>query len=119
MTSMFNLKKVDGTQIIDVDDANGLKVGAAGSALKEIRKYTATVDPANIAAAGTAEETFTVTGVQTGDVVLACVKPTHTANFGIVNCRVSAANTVAITFQAEAAVNAASETYTFVVARFA
>ena len=56
-----------------------------------------TLTPAAIVLNTTAEQTFTVNGLLAGDVV--CVnKPTAQAGLGIVGCRVSAANTLAITF---------------------
>lgn len=45
----------------------------------------------------TSEQTVTVPGLDVGDFV-AVVKPTHQAGLGIVNARVSAKNTLAITF---------------------
>lgn len=57
----------------------------------------ATLSPAAVAANTTAEQTFTVFGVQVGDVVYVN-KPTAQAGIGIVGARVSAANTLAITF---------------------
>lgn len=56
-----------------------------------------TISPAIVAANTTAEQTFTLTGVQVGDVV-SVNKPTAQAGLGIVGARVSAANTIAITF---------------------
>lgn len=75
---------------------------AAGSPTGEtkidsIRYYTFTFDPASVAATTTAEQTVTVTGLLASDVVLCVNKPTHTTNFGVVNARVSAANTLALT----------------------
>lgn len=86
----------------------------------EIRVYSFTYDPASVAATTSAEDTVTVTGVEAGDVVLSVVKPTATAGVGIVNARVSAANTLAITWVNATAspVNPASETYLAVVARY-
>jgi len=56
-----------------------------------------TLTPAAIVLNTTAEQTFTVNGLLAGDVV--CVnKPTAQAGLGIVGCRVSAANTLGITF---------------------
>jgi hydrogenase maturation factor len=74
---------------------------------------TFTFDPASVAAATSAEQTVTVSGLKTGDVV-ALTKPTATAGVGIVNVRVSAANTLAVTFMNATAssVDPASETYT-------
>ena len=59
--------------------------------------YQATLSPASVANATTAEQTFTVTGLLVGDLV-SVTKPTTQAGLGIVNSRVSAANTLAITF---------------------
>ncbi|NBV79044.1 MAG: hypothetical protein EBR62_04180 [Verrucomicrobia bacterium] len=74
---------------------------------------TFTFDPASVAAATSAEQTVTVNGLKVGDVVVLS-KPTATAGVGIVNCRVSAANTLAVTFVNATAspVDPASETYT-------
>lgn len=57
----------------------------------------ATISPAQVANATTVEQTFTVSGLLPGDVV-SVTKPTTQAGLGIVNSRVSAANTLAITF---------------------
>ena len=56
-----------------------------------------TLSPAAIVLNTTAEQTFTVNGLLPGDFV-SCNKPTSQAGLGIVGCRVSAANTFAITF---------------------
>lgn len=58
---------------------------------------TATLSPTAVTANETAEQTFTVAGVNVGDVVFVN-KPTAQAGLGIVGARVSAANTVGITF---------------------
>lgn len=73
---------------------------------------TATIDPASVAANTSAEQTFTVNGLTT-DMVVVVSKPSVTAGVGIVNARVSAANTLAITIMnaTAGAVDAASETY--------
>ena len=55
------------------------------------------LSPASVAANTTAEQTFTVLGLQVGDFVN-ITKPSSQAGLGIANCRVSAANTLAITF---------------------
>lgn len=55
------------------------------------------LSPALVAANTTAEQTFTVPGLKLGDFV-GVVKPTNQAGIGVVNARVSAANTLAITF---------------------
>jgi hypothetical protein len=61
-----------------------------------MRVYTVTIDPAAVTAASTVEQTYTVTGLATTDTVYVN-KPSHTLGCGIVNARVSAANTLAIT----------------------
>lgn len=53
--------------------------------------------PASVAANTTAEQTFTVKGLLPTDFVMVC-KPTAQAGLGIVGVRVSAADTLAITF---------------------
>ena len=56
-----------------------------------------TLSPASVANATTAEQTFTVNGLAVGDFVNV-IKPSTQAGLGIVNSRVSAANTLAVTF---------------------
>jgi hypothetical protein len=56
-----------------------------------------TLTPAQVTANTTAEQTFTVNGLLPTDLV-SVTKPTTQAGLGIVNSRVSAANTLAITF---------------------
>lgn len=74
--------------------------------------------PAQVAATTSAEQTFTVPGLLPTDVVFVN-KPSLTANIGVGNCRVSAANTLAITFvnANAAATTPATETYTIFVLR--
>jgi hypothetical protein len=57
-----------------------------------------TLSPAEVAANTSAEQTFTLPGLRAGDVIICVSKPTTQAGLGIVGGRVSAANTVAITF---------------------
>lgn len=85
----------------------------------KIYKFTATLTPAQVAANTTAEQTFAVTGVATGDAV-SVSKPTAQAGLGIVGCRVSATNQVAITFSNNTAspiTPTAGQVYTFGVIR--
>jgi hypothetical protein len=56
-----------------------------------------TLSPASVAQNTTAEQTFTLNGLLVGDIV-SVTKPTTQAGLGIVNARVSANNTLAITF---------------------
>lgn len=87
--------------------------------LLKVFAVSVTWDPAAVATATTAEQNVTVTGVQVGDIVLAYNKPTNTAGAMPVNARVSAANTVSVSFVNPTAgsVNPASETWTFVIGR--
>jgi len=59
--------------------------------------YTQLLTPASVAANTTAEQTFTVTNLNTNDLVFVN-KPSLNAGLGIVNTRVSATNTLAITY---------------------
>lgn len=68
----------------------GGNTGAAGV-------ISVTLSPAEVAINTSAEQTFTVSGLKVGDFV-AVNKPTTQAGLGIVGARVSAANTLAITF---------------------
>lgn len=65
--------------------------------IKRFRKFSQTITPGSVAAAVAAEQTFTVTGLRTTDAVH--VIPAATGNAtGVASARVSAANTLAITF---------------------
>lgn len=77
-----------------------------------------TFDPANVATATTAEQSVTIPGLKVGDFVF-WQKPTNTAGVGVVNARVSAADTLQLIFVNPTAggVNAASETWQFLVFR--
>lgn len=107
-----------GTTNLDTLDVDSVIVGASGTEITQIRVFTATIDPASVAAATSAEQTFTVTGLATGDKVLVS-KPTATAGIGIVNARVSAADTLALTFMnaTAGAIDPASESYTIIAFR--
>lgn len=56
-----------------------------------------TLSPVAVGANTTAEQTFTVNGLVPGDMAV-ITKPTTQAGLGVVNSRVSAANTLAVTF---------------------
>lgn len=60
--------------------------------------YRQSLTPVSVAANTSAEQTFTVKGVIPGDFVSVLREAALTAGLGIVNARVSAADTVAITF---------------------
>lgn len=77
---------------------------------------TASVDVGSVAANTTAVITFILPDVKVTDFVAAS-KPSHTAGLGLVNCRVSAANTIEMTFlnATTDAIDPAAETYRFLV----
>jgi hypothetical protein len=87
---------------VDTDDqvVNTLTFKQApADVIQSIYHISVTLSPAAVggASATTAEQTFTVQGLRVGDVVYVS-KPTAQAGLGIVGARVSAANTLAITF---------------------
>lgn len=72
-----------------------------------------TLSPAVVGTAGSVEQTFTVPGLKVGDFA-DVMKPTTQAGLSLGNSRVSAANTLAITFVNSTAVSitpTASEVY--------
>lgn len=78
-----------------------------------------TLSPVLIVLNTTAEQTFTVNGLLPGDMVLVN-KPTTQAGLGIVGSRVSAANTLAITFSNNTPASitpTAAQTYLVLVSR--
>jgi hypothetical protein len=77
-----------------------------------------TIDVGSVAANTTAEQTFPLGGVKLGDFVLVN-KPTLSAGLGVSGARVSAANTVAITFNNNTGspIDPASQTYLVLVLR--
>lgn len=86
--------------------------------IKRVDAYSVTINPASVAANTSAEQTFTVTGLTT-DMVVAVNKPTTTAGLVIGGARVSAADTLAITFGnlTGSPIDPASETYTVIAVR--
>lgn len=96
--------------------------GSGGGSWKlRLRRLTATISPALVAANTTAEQTFTVSGVALAtDHCIGVSKPTAQAGLGIVGWRVSADNTVAITFSNNTGggiTPTASQTYQFFIWR--
>lgn len=81
--------------------------------------YSQALTPAAVAANTTAEQTFTVTGINAGDIIHVN-KPTSQAGLGIVGFRATAANTIGITFANVTAASitpTAAETYKIVAVR--
>lgn len=77
-----------------------------------------TIDVASVSTITTAEQTFTLKGLQVGDLVFTA-KPSSTTGVVIGSARVSAADTIAIQFVNPTAgsVNPAEETYLVLVVR--
>jgi hypothetical protein len=89
--------------------------------IQKVGIFSITLSPASVANATSAEQTFSSTGIGllTTDVVLV-QKPTAQAGIGIVGSRVSAADTLAITFMNATAATVtptASEVYKVTVLR--
>jgi hypothetical protein len=104
-------KGVESDELVDITKINF--VNAPGKPLAAIYHASATLTPAAVAANTTAEQTFPLAGVAVGDVVWV-TKPSAQAGLGVVNVRVSAAGTLAITFSnntAAAITPTAGETY--------
>ena len=80
-----------GVEIGDKSTGNVMYISA-------IKLYTTTLSPALVALNTTTEQLFTVTGLKVTDIVENVIKPTSQAGLGIVGMRVSAANTLAVTF---------------------
>lgn len=80
--------------------------------------YTVTLNVSSVAANTTSEQTFTVNGLLTSDVVVVN-KPSHDTGLGIGGCRVSADNTLAITYinTTGSAIDPSSESYKVVAIR--
>ena len=66
-------------------------------AFPKVQTYSKELTPASVAANTTAEQTFTVNGLSTSDIVT-INKPSLDAGIGIGGARVSAVNTLAITY---------------------
>lgn len=76
---------------------SGLTVGPSGTRLTQVRKYTTSLTPASVPANSTSEQSFTVTGLSTNDLVW-LNGPAPTAGVVPVHTRVSAADTIRIVF---------------------
>lgn len=77
------------------------------------------INPASVSGNTSVEQTFTLPGLQVGDLILEVIKPTVSAGLSIGGQRVSAKDTLAITFVNSTAspIDAAAETYTIVTLR--
>lgn len=110
-------KDVDTLSVATLLAPTSVAIGG-GTAITKIVVYSQSLDVASVAINTTAEQTFTVTGLTTADKVFVN-KPSLTAGLGVVNARVSAANTLAITFvnATGTAIDPAAETYAIVALR--
>jgi hypothetical protein len=68
------------------------------TALDQLMYYNVLASPSQVAANTSAEQTVTVAGLLANDIIVGVSKPTAQAGLGIVGARVSAANTLALTF---------------------
>lgn len=86
--------------------------------LTKIKHYETSINPASVSANSTSEQTFTITGLTTNDVVY-INKPSHTSGLIIGNVRVSTEDTIAITFAniTGSPINASEETYEIIAIR--
>lgn len=111
---------LDGTLgVTGLSSLGTAKVGA-GTTITKVVVYTPTLSPVAVAADTTAEQTFTVTGLTTSDTICSFNKPTAQAGLGVVGMRVSAADTLAITYSNNTAGSitpTASEVYRIVALR--
>lgn len=98
--------------------ADGVVIGASGTLLTQVRVYNQSINVASVAANTSAEQTFTVTGLTTADEIVVN-KPSLSAGLVIGNARVSAADTLALTFGNLTAspIDPAAETYTIMAFR--
>lgn len=80
--------------------------------LRVTRVLDVDIDPGTVGANTTKEVTATLQGLTTGTAVTVA-KPTHSVGLGIVNARVSAKDTLAVTFMntTAAGISPGSETY--------
>jgi hypothetical protein len=89
--------------------------------INKLNLVTVVLSPASVAANTTAEQLFTVPGVDAfQDFVIDITKPTAQAGLGIVGLRVSGAAQVGVTFSNNTAapiVPTAAQAYTFAIAR--
>lgn len=83
-----------------------------GTDIGKIILTTSSINVASVAANTSVEQTFTVAGLAVGDFVSVC-KPSVSAGLVVGNCRVSATDTLAITFGNHTAspIDPAAETY--------
>lgn len=98
----------------------GVPTSIAALALSDLLFVRVALTPAIVNANTTAEQTFAVSGIPAGNWMAVVNKPTTQAGLGIVGCRVSAVDQIAITFSNNTAggiTPTAGETYNVLLAR--
>ena len=87
-------------------------------AFASVKTYSKAINPTTVNANTTSEQTFTVKGLSTTDIVYVN-KPSHQAGLALTGCRVSAKDTIALTFMntTGSGIDPSSETYTIVAIR--
>lgn len=101
------------------EDIVGVLTPAGFAPVHAVFRTSAALSPVAVAAATTAEQTFTIPGLAVGDSVVV-TKPTAQAGLGLSGARVSAPNTLAINFvnpTAAAITPTAAELYEVAVIR--
>jgi len=94
----------------------GAQIGSGGTTLTQAKVYTPTLTPAATVGAGYWEQTFTVTGLSTSDTVTVN-GPAAAASTVLVHARVSAANTLALTWITSGAATPATGVYRILAVR--
>ena len=100
--------------------AGTVQIGSGGTALSKVIKGTVTIDPASVNATTVTTQTFTLTGAATGDTLILNVPSGGlTAGLLVLQARVSAANTVSVTFYntTGAPIDEASASWTYQIVR--
>jgi hypothetical protein len=77
--------------------SGGTQIGASGTPLTQVKIYTPSLTPASVLASISAEQTFNVPGLTTADSI-SVSGPAPAMGSGLVNARVSGADTLALTF---------------------
>lgn len=96
------------------------KANAKVKAYTPVRAFTATFDPASLASVTARDETVTVTGVKSGDIVVSFRGPDALeSKYVVKGARVSADDTIVMRAdnQSAASIDPASGTWTFLVAK--
>lgn len=95
-----------------------LMIGPSGTPLKQVTKYSAAITPSAVPANSCLDQSFTVTGIQAGDVVMAVNAPGNP--LVSLSARTAGVNTVAMTMcnPTLAPVTPLSGTYVFVTNNF-